>query len=162
MKKIIALLLATSLMACNQSKTEIKMHINSPASATELIEADKAFSAMSAEKGMAKAFVQYASDDVVKLRDKQLPILNKEELKKWLGDGGKEDFVLSWVPTKADIAQSGELGYTFGDWVLKTKTGGGKDTLVYGNYVSIWKKQADGAWKYVLDGGNTTPQPAAE
>ncbi len=162
MKKIIALLLATSLMACNQSKTEIKMHINSPASATELIAADKAFSAMSTEKGMAKAFVQYASDDVVKLRDKQLPILNKEDLKKWLGDEGKEDFVLSWEPTKADIAQSGDLGYTFGNWLLKTKTSDGKDTVVYGNYVSIWKKQADGTWKYVLDGGNTTPKPAGK
>jgi hypothetical protein len=29
----------------------------------------------------------------------------------------------------------------------------------YGNYMSVWKKQDDGSWKFVLDGGNTTPPP---
>jgi hypothetical protein len=34
----------------------------------------------------------------------------------------------------------------------------GKDTVEYGNYVTIWKRFPDGRWKYVLDGGNDTPK----
>jgi ketosteroid isomerase-like protein len=61
---------------------------------------------------------------------------------------------------KADISSSGDLGYTFGNWQIFVKGGPtSKDTTIYGNYISIWKKQADGSWKYELDGGNVTPKP---
>jgi ketosteroid isomerase-like protein len=72
-------------------------------------------------------------------------------------EGLQEDFVLTWEPLKADA--SGDLGYTFGNWARKSKTAAGSDTTVYGNYVSIWKRQADGSWKYVFDSGNGTPGP---
>jgi len=42
---------------------------------------------------------------------------------------------------------------------MNTLTKTGADTVIYGVYVSIWKKQKDGSWKYILDGGNTTPKP---
>jgi ketosteroid isomerase-like protein len=29
-----------------------------------------------------------------------------------------------------------------------------KDTTIFGTYTSIWKKQSDGTWKFVLDTGN--------
>ncbi len=51
-------------------------------------------------------------------------------------------------------------------WVLLMVTGNmpvkdkkGEITTTYGNYVTVWKRQPDGKWKYVLDGGNTTPAP---
>jgi ketosteroid isomerase-like protein len=34
-----------------------------------------------------------------------------------------------------------------------------QDTTFYGNSLSIWKKQANGAWKYVADAGVDTPKP---
>ncbi|MEI7727400.1 MAG: hypothetical protein WCK09_19985, partial [Bacteroidota bacterium] len=64
--------------------------------------------------------------------------------------------ILKWVPVKAEISQSNDLGYTFGNWELYLKS---KDTTMYGNYVSIWEKQEDGSWKYVLDAGSNTPKP---
>ena len=35
----------------------------------------------------------------------------------------------------------------------------GKPVIEYGKYTSIWKKQADGSWKVVLDMGNASPAP---
>jgi ketosteroid isomerase-like protein len=29
-----------------------------------------------------------------------------------------------------------------------------KDTVIYGTYTSIWKKEKNGKWKFVLDTGN--------
>ena len=33
----------------------------------------------------------------------------------------------------------------------------GKQEKTYGHYISIWKKQPDGSWKFVFDTGNENP-----
>jgi ketosteroid isomerase-like protein len=54
----------------------------------------------------------------------------------------------------ADISASGNLGYTYGLFNIHTTSG---NLLGRGKYITIWKKQTDGTWKYVLDGGNEGP-----
>ena len=51
--------------------------------------------------------------------------------------------------------KSADLGYTFGNWIL-TKIDGNKR---HGVYYTFWKKQKNGEWKFVFDGGNSTPEP---
>ncbi|MEJ2613352.1 MAG: DUF4440 domain-containing protein [Ignavibacteriaceae bacterium] len=125
----------------------------------ELIKTDKEFSEKSVKEGIAAAFTAYADEDVILMRDKQFPISGIKELKEYYSKIKKGNAKLEWSPVKAEISKSGELGYTFGNWIYSTKDS--KDT-VYGNYVTIWKKQKDGGWKFVLDGGNTTPPPASK
>jgi ketosteroid isomerase-like protein len=68
------------------------------------------------------------------------------------------NFLLTWEPVKAEATST--LGYTFGGYTLQMKTNDGlRDTTLYGNYVSIWKRKKDGSWRYVLDTGNSTPGP---
>ena len=121
-----------------------------------LIAADQAFSRMSAEKGMNAAFLYYAADSVVKLRDGKFPINGKIEMSRLFKAHSDSGMRLKWAPVKAEISQSNDLGYTFGTWELYIKQ---EDTTLYGNYVSVWKKQAGGSWKYVLDAGSNTPKP---
>jgi ketosteroid isomerase-like protein len=120
----------------------------------ELIKTDQDFSQMSIEKGMKEAFLFYAADSVIMLRQGQLPLFGKAELIKHLKTVPDKQIHLSWVPVIAEA--SGDLGYTYGKWELRFT---GKDTVEYGNYVTIWKKFPGGKWKYVLDGGNDTPKP---
>jgi ketosteroid isomerase-like protein len=57
--------------------------------------------------------------------------------------------VIRWKPLRADVSASGDLGYTWG--VAEsgpTKAGPFKP---YGIYVTIWKRAADGKWKFVYD-----------
>ncbi|MGZ4059510.1 MAG: YybH family protein, partial [Bacteroidia bacterium] len=139
------------MFACNKQKGDVN----------EILKTDKEFSAMCMDKGMSTAFMAYAADDVIKMRPQEYPIMNKQDLKKMF-DEHKSDGNLKfkWEPVKGDISASGDLGYTFGNWQIYIKGGPtSKDTTIYGNYISIWKKQADGSWKYVLDGGNVTPAP---
>jgi ketosteroid isomerase-like protein len=49
------------------------------------------------------------------------------------------------------VANSGELGFTYGIYAMRPKD---KDTVIYGTYTSIWRKQKDGKWKLALDSGN--------
>jgi ketosteroid isomerase-like protein len=69
------------------------------------------------------------------------------------------DLSLAWTPVKAEMAGSGDLGYTYGNYVLKSKDKEGKLVTEYGKYTSIWKKQKDGSWKVVVDMGNSSPAP---
>ncbi|MBI4263174.1 MAG: DUF4440 domain-containing protein [Acidobacteria bacterium] len=55
-------------------------------------------------------------------------------------------FALSWTPARADVGATGDLGYTTGNYEMTM--GGVADK---GKYVTVWKKQADGAWKVVED-----------
>jgi ketosteroid isomerase-like protein len=70
-----------------------------------------------------------------------------------------EGTTLSWTPIKAEMAASGDLGYTYGNYVYVMKDKEGKLVTRRGKYASIWKKQKDGSWKVVVDMGNSSPDP---
>lgn len=116
----------------------------------KMMDTDKAFSQMSREKGMKKAFIEYMDGEGVLLRPNQYPLIGASAID-FLSQVNDTAFTLEWEPQKAYIAKSGELGYTFGIYALKPSAA---DTILYGTYVSIWKKQPDGSWKFVLDSGN--------
>jgi ketosteroid isomerase-like protein len=128
---IIFNILAGSLSACLKPVPE------------DLMIMDKKFSALSREKGMKHAFLEYAADSAVLLQRNVMPLVGEA-----FSDTG---FILTWEPLDAEISKSGDLGYTYGLYKSLTK----KDNSVSrGKYVTIWKKQADGRWKFILDGGN--------
>ncbi len=62
---------------------------------------------------------------------------------------------LRWTPLDADVSAAGDLGYTIGTWELPGD--GGRRPAARGKYVTIWRKQATGSWKVVLDLGNAEP-----
>ena len=140
----------TLFVSCKEN-----MHTSAEA---ELIAADSAFNAACQRDGFGKSFIDFADSSVIKMRDHNFPIIGKTELEKAYSDI-PNTFTLTWHPVKAAAASSGELGYTFGEWKMELKADSGIDTTLYGNYVTIWKKDKTGEWKYVLDGGNETPKP---
>ena len=118
-----------------------------------LMQVDTDFSKLSKEKGMIHAFLAYTADDGVLLRPNSYPIRGIDSLKIALGDDDS-GFTLTWYPLFADISSSLDLGYTYGIYELAIKDKEGKDQLRKGTYLSVWKKQEDGKWKFVLDTGN--------
>lgn len=115
-----------------------------------MMDTDRAFSKLSEKKGMKYAFMEYIDSNGVLLRPDHLPLLGADAID-FLVQQNDSSFTLKWEPKSGVVASSGDLGYTYGIYVLKPAT---KDTLLYGTYVSIWKRQADGNWKFVLDTGN--------
>lgn len=136
---LIFILLAVGLSACIKPTSE------------ELIRVDKEFSDASKEKGMKYAFLEYAADSAVLLQRNIMPIVGKKAIQNSFDAFSDTGIILTWDPLKADISKSGELGYTYGLFTSQIKS---NNTITRGKYVTIWKKQADGSWKYVLDGGN--------
>jgi uncharacterized protein (TIGR02246 family) len=65
---------------------------------------------------------------------------------------GEIDLDLKFSSTKVDVAKSGDIGYVKGTYTEtatdpKTK----KRAMEKGNYVTVYKKQADGGWKIIED-----------
>ena len=56
---------------------------------------------------------------------------------------------LQWYPALADIAASGDMGFSSGPWVY-TATNGTKAT---GHFLTVWRRDAECRWSVVLDGG---------
>ncbi|MCH7548497.1 MAG: DUF4440 domain-containing protein [Candidatus Krumholzibacteriota bacterium] len=62
---------------------------------------------------------------------------------------------LEWEPISATVAASGDIGYTIGRWKSVGADSIGADTILFkGNYVTIWKKDADDRWRVAADIGN--------
>ena len=124
--------------------------------AQELVTMEAEFMKATAEKGSA-GYISYYAEDAVELPDGESILEGKEAIVKTLGflDQGNS---LTWTPVKADMAASGDLGYTYGNYEYRGKDKGGKTVVGHGKYMTVWKKQKDGSWKVALDMGNSTTE----
>jgi ketosteroid isomerase-like protein len=116
-----------------------------------LLQTDRDFSAMSVREGMHRAFLYYIADDGVILRSNSFPLKSKKTLEERFSVKSDSAFVLSWEPVFEKISASGDIGYTYG---IHTNTNKLTGEITKGTYVTIWQKQSDGRWKFVLDTGN--------
>ena len=117
---------------------------------SSLLKTDQAFSDLSVAKGMKAAFIEYIDSNGVLLRSGHLPIIGADAID-FLIQQDDTEYTLNWQPQNAFVSKSADLGYTYGVYALQPSV---IDTVIYGTYVSIWKKQEDGKWKFVLDSGN--------
>lgn len=116
------------------------------ATLASLIEAERAFSRSSEDKGIREAFLAWLAPDAVVFRPGPVPgrpVYEKMD--------PANQAVLTWGPEVADVAASGELGYSSGPYQVRPERGA--EPASYGHYISVWKKQPDGAWRVILDIG---------
>ena len=113
----------------------------------ELLQTDADFAEMAREKGYRKAFMEYMDDDAVLLRDNYLPILGGDAVR-YVNSMNDSTFTVDWSPQAGDVSSSGDLGFTYGVYELRTDTD--RQT---GTYVTVWRRDSGGRWRYVLDAG---------
>lgn len=138
---------------CFTSCKEAPKPVVKEASVDEIINADLAFSDMSKQSGMKNAFIDYIDDEGILLRPDHGPVKGADAID-FLSQVNDTSFTVSWVPEGAQIGKSGDLGFTYGTYTME-----GKGTTLKGTYVNIWKKQADGKWKFVMNTSNEGISP---
>lgn len=116
---------------------------------SELQIVDSEFSDYSKQHGMRKAMLEYIDDDGVMMMDQSLPRKGARAID-MISSMNDSTVTMTWEPEGGDIAASGELGYTYGIYEMRDQ----ENNVQRGTYVTIWKKQKDGKWKFVLDSGN--------
>jgi ketosteroid isomerase-like protein len=120
-----------------------------------LLETDRAFARMAAQKGVAEAFHFYAAENAISLPAGAAPVHGRDAIRNLMAEGPEGS--LAWTPSGGGISRSGDLGWTWGNYEFRRQAP--DTTPSYGKYVTIWQRQHDGSWKYVLDGGNSNPPP---
>jgi uncharacterized protein (TIGR02246 family) len=123
---------------------------------------DEQWSATAARNDLTGTVAFYADDAVLLPPNAPIATDRKSIRESWEALLGQNTAV-SWKVSKAEVAKSGELGYLYGTYELSIKDPkGGPPVTDTGKLVEIWKKQADGKWRCVVDTYNSDlPVPAA-
>lgn len=114
-----------------------------PADAAPVVAAERAFAADGLVMGIDASFMKWSTDDAILISRGGPRRVHDVFDASALPDPTAPTLV--WWPNWAGIARSGDLGFTTGGVEL-----GGRRT---GHYFTIWKRQSDGGWKWVYDGG---------
>jgi ketosteroid isomerase-like protein len=132
-------------------KGALGAQVRGAADAHELIQADSAFAALSVTSGAKTAFLRWAAEDAISFGGGPQMTEGRDKIGAGF-DGFPAGAVLEWWPVAAKIAPSGDLGCTVGEARISS-------LKHYSKYLTIWRRQAGGAWKFVADGGNVRPAP---
>jgi ketosteroid isomerase-like protein len=100
--------------------------------------------------------ISYYSDDAVVMPPNSPALTGKEPIRGlWKAMLGAPGFAGGWKSTKVEVARLGDLAYVSGNYELSEHDASGKPMTDKGKYLEVWKKQADGSWKCVVDMFNT-------
>jgi len=156
---MILLFMLCQLTVYSQQNTALRSDVDSIEKS--LLRTDADFNKLSMERGFVEAFLAYMADSAILFPSRSNQVTGRENIRKHLSEGS-ENAVLTWAPLKAEVASSADLGYTYGTSEYKSKGEDGKPAVHYGKYVTVWKKQADGSWKFIVDIGNSSPAPESK
>ena len=148
--KLPSLLLAAALVAASPAllsgapdKEKLK---------TEVAAMEDAFCAMGKSQGLLAAFKHFAAPDVAFI---------DTDPRKWRGLPAVIERIgpdepgqsLTWSASFTDVSDDGTLGYNYGRYESKRIKPDGTESVHTGWFLTIWKRQPDGSWKYVMDNG---------
>ena len=112
-----------------------------------MIAAEKSFAAYAVANNTVDAFLKFMDTSAVMFKNGEPYKAYGEWLKK-----EKRPGVLNWWPLYAEIANSGDFGWTAGQWTFQPNTV--NDSIVAnGNFFTIWQRNKKGEWKFILDVG---------
>ncbi len=154
MKKLLPTLavlfaLVSLLRAAPPNKEQLKQ---------EVARMEDAFCAMAKERGLRAAFEYFAAPDVAFIDTDPRKYRGLEAVRARIGPD-QPGATLTWSASFTDVSDDGTLGYNYGRYESRRQVAGGKESVHTGWFLTIWKRQPDGTWRYVMDNG-APDQPA--
>lgn len=125
--------------------------------AREMAEADRAFARFSADSGgPAGAFSRWVAADGMMLSNRAVPPRGPEPIAREFA-GFPADGKFEWSPIDAlsSAARDGSLGFTIGEARLAPAPA----AVSYSKYLTIWRREGDGRYRFIFDIGSDRPAP---
>ena len=123
-------------------------------------DADHAFGRFSADSGgPAEAFARWIAPDGMMLGTRAVPIRGPEQARQSFAAfpaSGR----FEWVPARdvGRAAADGSLGFTIGEArIVLSPT-----DVSYVKYLTVWRREADGRYRFIFDIGSDRPPPTAK
>src|SRR5438477_10753536 len=145
MKILVLPVIALGLTACAATPAQDN--------AMSLARAESAFAAHSVREDMRAAFLANFADEGV------LPLAAWTRANDYLRERPAPPIVLEWRPVFVEVAASGEMGVSTGPSRI-TRKADAASAPTFGQFVSVWRRGSDGAWKVAVDIGIGHPTPA--
>lgn len=143
----IGILMAAIMISCNGDKQPVDKELIKK----EIADAEKAFETMVKVKGVAEAFAYFADSNAIIKRGNDTLIKGKEAIRNFYADDYFKTATVSWSPDFIDVSGNGDMAYTYGKYVWRSKDSLGNPQEFKGIFHTVWKKQDDGSWRYVWD-----------
>jgi ketosteroid isomerase-like protein len=111
-----------------------------------LVGAERTLSEVSASEGFRTPLLAHADESLRLYRQGTYPVVGKEYVARAIKVFNE---YLTWKPLKVDVAASGDLGYAYGSFELRTKQTDEKPAEL-GHFARVWKRDPGGAWRIVF------------
>lgn len=119
-----------------------------------LVAAERAFAADAGARGINAAFLDAAAEHGVVFRPGPLRVADV------YSKAPPATYSLQWGPASAEIASSGDLGYTYGPYHVLDAAGAATGA---GHYFTVWERDGRGPFRFRSDIGISHPSvPLAE
>jgi ketosteroid isomerase-like protein len=125
----------------------------------EVAAMEDAFCAMATEKGLLAAFTHFAAPDVAFIDTDPRKFRGLEAVRERMGTD-QPGVKLTWAASFTDVSDDATLGYNYGRYESRRPGPEGKEIVRGGWFLTIWNKQPDGSWRYVMDNGAPDRPPA--
>jgi ketosteroid isomerase-like protein len=122
-----------------------------------LAASELAFAKRSVEQGMRAAFIEYFADDGINFA----PNPGNTRARYRARPEAIEPFILDWHPAIAAVARAGDLGFTTGPYAITGRAPAVREPA-QGMFFSVWRRQPDGDWRVIVDGGAPTRAPVPD
>jgi len=112
-----------------------------------------------AATGNVDSMLGFWADDAVIMVPGEASLRGKQAIRAYLERSARvPGFSTSWEPLEAKVAASGDMGYLIERTQVTMNDPSGQPVTQYMKALTVWRKQADGSWKNVVD--ITNPEPA--
>lgn len=151
MKRILLILVLATAMSCNQTKVDKK------AEGERIMQLSREWAQTVATKDIDK-MVGYWADDAFVMQEGQAPLKGKQAIRQMVEESLKiPGFSITWQPQSVEVSDSGDMAYLIENAQVSFNDSTGKQVVIRNKAVTIWRKQADGSWKNVVDISTADP-----
>jgi len=147
MNQKITIVLAVALLAsCTGQVPDATIEGN------KLMQVSRDWAQAAASRDIEKTLSYWADDATMISAGDMAPIKGKAAIRRMVeGSFKTPGFAISWTPQSAEVSKAGDMGYLIEDTKISFNDSTGKTITKNYKGVTIWKKQADGSWKDVVD-----------
>lgn len=150
-QKLSYLLIFVFMLGCKSQTTDIKSE------GEKLMQLSKDWS-KTAGTGNTDSTLSYWADDAVVMSPGQPTLVGKQAIRGMVEGTSKiPGFRISWEPKSVSFSDDGKMAYMIEESQVTMNDSLGRAFTEYNKGVTIWRKDANGNWKNVVDIWNANP-----
>jgi len=124
---------------------------------SSLLDAERRFLELARKDGVQKALGGVLNKEARIYRQKVQPIVGIDPIQAYFSN---KPYLSTWEPLEGCVAESGDLGYSYGSYTVRNGNKPGDDEKGY--YLHAWRRDASNRWKLVAEVTSPLPPEASK